>query len=59
MKWDPAQLNAQLALYRDMSFSSKRVDLLIWPETAVPVLKDQAEGYLDMMGRLPPSGTRR
>jgi apolipoprotein N-acyltransferase len=24
MKWDPAQLNAQLALYRDMSFSSKR-----------------------------------
>jgi len=24
MKWDPEQLNAQLALYRDMSFSSKR-----------------------------------
>jgi len=21
MKWDPSQLNAQLALYRDMSFS--------------------------------------
>ncbi|WP_397457886.1 apolipoprotein N-acyltransferase [Pseudomonas asplenii] len=50
MKWDPAQLNAQLALYRDMSFSSKRVDLLVWPETAVPVLKESAEGYLSMMG---------
>ncbi len=50
MKWDPEQLNAQLALYRDMSFASKRVDLLIWPETAVPVLKESAQGYLDMMG---------
>jgi len=50
MKWDPAQLNAQLALYRDLSFRSKPVDLLIWPETAVPVLKESAEGYLNMMG---------
>ncbi|PMY44965.1 MULTISPECIES: apolipoprotein N-acyltransferase [Pseudomonas] len=49
LKWDPAQLNSQLALYRDMSFSSKRVDLLVWPETAVPVLKESAEGYLNMM----------
>ncbi|QXH47546.1 apolipoprotein N-acyltransferase [Pseudomonas xanthosomatis] len=50
LKWDPAHVNAQLALYRDMSFSSKPVDLLVWPETAVPVLKDQAQGYIDMMG---------
>lgn len=50
LKWDPAHINAQLALYRDMSFTSKPVDLLIWPETAVPVLKDQAQGYIDMMG---------
>jgi apolipoprotein N-acyltransferase len=45
MKWDPAQVNAQLALYRDMTFSSKRVDLMVWPETAVPVLKENAEGF--------------
>lgn len=32
-----------------MSFASKRVDLLISPETAVPVL-ESAQGYLDMMG---------
>ncbi|MCO7513300.1 apolipoprotein N-acyltransferase [Pseudomonas guariconensis] len=50
LKWDPAHINAQLALYRDMSFSSKPVDLLVWPETAVPVLKDQAQGYIGMMG---------
>ncbi|MBA1203041.1 apolipoprotein N-acyltransferase [Pseudomonas capeferrum] len=51
LKWDPAHIDAQLALYRDMSFTSKPVDLLIWPETAVPILKDQAQGYIDMVGR--------
>ena len=51
LKWDPAHIDAQLALYRDMSLTSKPVDLLVWPETAVPVLKDQAQGYIDMMGR--------
>ncbi|TBU90882.1 apolipoprotein N-acyltransferase [Phytopseudomonas dryadis] len=51
MKWDPAQLNAQLALYRDMSFSTRPTDLLVWPETAVPVLKEQAIGYLGVMDR--------
>ncbi|HEX8593784.1 MAG TPA: apolipoprotein N-acyltransferase [Pseudomonas sp.] len=51
MKWDPEQLNAQLALYRDMTFRSQQADLIIWPETAVPVLKESAEGYLTMMGK--------
>lgn len=51
MKWDPAQLDAQLALYRDMTFRSKRADLIIWPETAIPVLKESAEGYLTMLGK--------
>lgn len=51
LKWDPAHIDAQLALYRDLSFTSKPVDLLIWPETAVPILKDQAQGYIDMVGR--------
>jgi apolipoprotein N-acyltransferase len=49
LKWDPQQLNAQLALYRDLTFSAKPTDLIIWPETAVPVLKDRAEGYLSML----------
>ncbi|HEY1026145.1 MAG TPA: apolipoprotein N-acyltransferase [Pseudomonas sp.] len=51
MKWDPAQLNAQLALYRDLSFSAKPVDILVWPETAIPVLKDMAQGYIGVMDR--------
>lgn len=51
MKWDPEQLNAHLALYRDMTFSAQPVDLIVWPETAIPVLKEFAEGYLGVMGR--------
>ncbi|MGE8362907.1 apolipoprotein N-acyltransferase [Pseudomonas sp.] len=51
LKWDPAQLNAQLARYRDMSLSAEPTDLIVWPETAVPVLKEQAIGYLSVMDR--------
>lgn len=51
LKWDPRQLNAQLALYRDLTFSAKQSDLIIWPETAVPVFKDTADGYLSMLDR--------
>ncbi|HYQ38440.1 MAG TPA: apolipoprotein N-acyltransferase [Pseudomonas sp.] len=51
LKWDPEQLNAQLALYRDLTFAEAPADLYVWPETAVPVLKEYAEGYLGVMGR--------
>ncbi|CAD5107616.1 apolipoprotein N-acyltransferase [Zestomonas carbonaria] len=51
LKWDPAQLESQLALYRDMSFRARPTDLIVWPETAVPVLKEFAEGYLGVMDR--------
>lgn len=49
MKWDPKKLEMQLLLYRDMTFRSRRADLIVWPETAVPILKEHAEGYLSMM----------
>ncbi|MBK3866239.1 apolipoprotein N-acyltransferase [Pseudomonas stutzeri] len=49
MKWDPKKLEMQLLLYRDMTFRSHPADLIVWPETAVPILKEHAEGYLTMM----------
>ncbi len=52
LKWKPAQLKAQLALYRDLTLSSQPADLIVWPETAVPVLKEFAEDYLNVMGRV-------
>lgn len=51
IKWDPQKLEMQLLLYRDMTFRSRPVDLIVWPETAVPILKEHAEGYLTMMNR--------
>ena len=51
MKWDPQKLDDQLKLYRDKTFTSRPVDLIVWPETAVPVLMETAQGYLNMMGR--------
>lgn len=51
IKWDPQKLEMQLLLYRDMTFRSRPVDLIVWPETAVPILKEHAEGYLKMMSR--------
>ncbi|MFT0211329.1 apolipoprotein N-acyltransferase [Pseudomonas sp. F1_0610] len=46
MKWDSYRLSYQLALYRDMTIAQPRADLIIWPETAVPINKDRAEVYL-------------
>jgi apolipoprotein N-acyltransferase len=51
IKWDPKKLEMQLLLYRDMTFHSRPADLIVWPETAVPILKEHAEGYLSMMSR--------
>jgi apolipoprotein N-acyltransferase len=36
MKWDPEQLNAQLALYRDMSFSSMQPNRMYCRKTLFP-----------------------
>lgn len=52
LKWDPEQLNAQLALYRDLTLNAPAADLYVWPETAVPVLKEYAEGYLASLAGL-------
>lgn len=50
LKWDPAQIDAQLELYRDLTLKARRTDLVVWPETAVPVLLDSAHGYLNGLG---------
>jgi apolipoprotein N-acyltransferase len=52
LKWDPAQIEAQLLLYQSLTLNAAPSDLVIWPETAVPVLKEQAQGYLNSMDRL-------
>lgn len=50
-KWDPAHIDHTLALYRDLSYAHAPVDLIIWPETAVPVLESQARGFVQAIGQ--------
>lgn len=52
LKWDPAQIEAQLVLYQSLTLNAVPSDLIIWPETAVPILKEQAQGYLNSMERI-------
>lgn len=52
LKWDPTQIEAQLLLYQSLTLNAAPSDLIIWPETAVPILKDQAQGYLNSMDRI-------
>ena len=52
LKWNPAQVESQLLLYQSLTLNATATDLIIWPETAVPILKDQAQGYLNSMDRI-------
>ena len=49
-KWDPAHIDYTLATYRDMSYAQPAdTDLIVWPETAVPVLSSSAMPFVQAM----------
>lgn len=49
-KWDPAYRRQIMSQYIDMTRAHWASDLIVWPETAVPVFYDQVEnGYLDVI----------
>ncbi|MCL5041723.1 MAG: apolipoprotein N-acyltransferase [Gammaproteobacteria bacterium] len=48
-KWDPDYIDNSLARYRDMSYAVAGVDLIVWSETAVPVLQSRAEPFVQTM----------
>lgn len=46
-KWQPAYRDATLREYAQLSLEQRDVDLIVWPETAVPAYLDQVEnGFL-------------
>lgn len=49
LKWDAEQLAAQLDLYREMTLNAAAADILLWPETAVPLFQDSAAPWLEFM----------
>jgi apolipoprotein N-acyltransferase len=46
-KWDPAQTEKTLALYQNTTETLWNNNIIVWPEAAVPLLKHQAETYLE------------
>ena len=46
-KWDPAYITHTLELYRDLTYAQPPTDLVVWPETAVPVLQSQSLYFVD------------
>ncbi len=44
-KWKPANLQATLTEYADMTFGGPPSDLYVWPETAIPAFYDQVEEH--------------
>ncbi|MCJ8170667.1 apolipoprotein N-acyltransferase [Atopomonas sediminilitoris] len=51
LKWQPEELTRTLRLYRDLSLD-EQADIIVWPETAVPILREYAEDYLSELDQL-------
>jgi apolipoprotein N-acyltransferase len=51
IKWQPEQARPTLDLYMSESLAQGEADLLIWPETAIPLFKHEAEDFLAELDR--------
>jgi apolipoprotein N-acyltransferase len=45
-KWLPQQLTPTMTMYRDLTLDQRGVDLVVWPEAAIPALFHNVSGYL-------------
>ena len=51
-KWQPAVLEETLRRYVQLSLSEHgRADVIIWPETAIPIFQDEARPFLDALAQ--------
>ncbi len=51
IKWLPSVRKPTLELYRELTLDHWDSDLIIWPESAVPMFLDEAKPFLDELGR--------
>ncbi|PAV26211.1 apolipoprotein N-acyltransferase [Tamilnaduibacter salinus] len=49
LKWDPEFLQDQVQTYLALTEDDWRSDLVLWPETAIPILQDRAGPILDVI----------
>lgn len=47
MKWDPAYLQMILERYSQLTQNHWDSRIIIWPEAAIPLLQNEAQGFLD------------
>ena len=52
IKWKPDQRQRTLDLYLSLSEQYKDSQLIIWPETAIPILHHQAKEFIQQMANL-------
>ncbi|GAA3570676.1 MAG: apolipoprotein N-acyltransferase [Pseudomonadales bacterium] len=58
IKWDPKFLQDQIATYLELTEDNWQKDLILWPETAIPLPQDQAGPILEhIRERLAPGST--
>ncbi len=55
-KWLPSQRRPTMALYRDLTVAQQGVDLVVWPEVAIPAMAQQVRAYLDELDALAKAG---
>ena len=48
-KWKPYMKQPTLNIYRDLSLAQKDVDLIVWPETAIPDYRYRAAPYIEKL----------
>ena len=48
-KWNPQYRQKILRKYRDLTEPLWGMDIIIWPETAIPMLYSQASGYIESL----------
>ncbi|MEY2920396.1 MAG: hypothetical protein RL261_1701 [Pseudomonadota bacterium] len=52
MKWEAGHRDNTMQLYTEMMVPHLGVDVIVWPESAIPALEENVRPYLDQMARL-------
>lgn len=52
LKWSPGYLKTTLDIYFKLSYGHWKSQLVIWPEAAIPLLLQDAQGFVTSMGNI-------
>ena len=52
IKWKPEQLLPTMRLYSDLTSEHWGTDIVVWPEAAIPAIRQRVQAYFDRLGQL-------